>query len=475
MKTKYKVVIVGAGTAGLTARRQVAKFTDEYLVVDGGALGTTCARVGCMPSKVLIQLANDFHRAKELEKVGVQGVDALSLDSAQAMNYLRKLRDRFVKSTVEGMDSWRDSHFVGEYAEFVDKQTLKIGGKTVEAESIVLATGSSSVVPEAWQKFSDLIFDSEELFELEALPKSCAVIGLGVIGIELGQALHRLGVDVVAISKADAIGGLTDPDLIQYTKKSFSKEMKIDFSGVKQMARKDSQLCIQSEKGEYRVDRALVAVGRKPNLSSLKLEKAGVQLRDDGNPEYDLSTLKLHGANVYIAGDVNNHAPLLHEAADEGFIAGLNAVSGEDQCFSRRTHLSIVFSSPNIAVIGKSYKQLKDSGLHFETGSVCFEGQGRSIVKMQDKGMLHIYADSKTAVILGAELFAPAGEHLAHLIAFMVKKKVTVIEALGFPFYHPVVEEGLRTALRNLGSKIYDENEKSQELSRCDERVTNWS
>ena len=159
---------------------------------------------------------------------------------------------------------------------------------------------------------------------------------------------------------------------------------------------------------------------------------------------------------------MNGERSLLHEAADEGYIAGFNAVNPK-QCFKRRPSLGVTFSDPNIATIGTRYKDLDSSKII--SGHVSFEGQGRSIVKLKEKGMLKIFASKDDGKILGAELFAPEGEHLAHLIAWGISLNLNVEEMLKMPFYHPVIEEGLRTALRDARSKLAYAS--PEELVRC--------
>jgi dihydrolipoamide dehydrogenase len=177
----YDVAIIGAGTAGLTARREVAKKTDNYIIIDDGPLGTTCARVGCMPSKVLIQVANDFDRRKKFAEMGISGADELSIDHKQVMQHVRKLRDRFVRGVFSGMDGWEDK-LVRKRATFVDANTLDLGDEQVRADKIIVATGSRPILPAQWQPFKEHLIDTNDFFELETLPKKVAVIGLGVIG-----------------------------------------------------------------------------------------------------------------------------------------------------------------------------------------------------------------------------------------------------------------------------------------------------
>lgn len=168
---------------------------------------------------------------------------------------------------------------------------------------------------------------------------------------------------------------------------------------------------------------------------------------------------------IFIAGDVNADRPVLHEAADEGRIAGFNSVQEHPHCFQRRTPLTIVFSEPNVAMVGQSFAALKDRNIAL--GEARFDNQGRAKVMAERAGILRVYGDKADGRLLGAELAAPRGEHLAHLLAWAIQKDMTVFEMLQLPFYHPVIEEGLRTALRALSQQVKAKRP-TFELAMCD-------
>lgn len=462
---KYDVAIIGAGTAGLTARREVAAKTDNYIVIDDGPLGTTCARVGCMPSKVLIQAANDYHRRHALEVQGISGASGISVDPQKTMEHVRSLRDRFVSGVKSGLPEWEDK-LVRKRATFVDHNTLDLGDEQIQADKIIIATGSRPIVPGPWLDYKDYLITTDQFFELDELPKKVAVIGLGVIGLEIGQALNRLGIDVIAAGLGKEIGGVTEPELQDYIINKLSEEMPIYTNGANLTGIEDGKLIVEVDGKKFPVDKAIVAVGRRPNIDKIGIENLGVEL-NRGIPKFSQDTFNLVGHNhIYLVGDVTGERALLHEAADEGVIAGHNAVN-DVSCFKRRPSLGVTFSDPNIATIGQRYKELTENNTEFVTGFVSFEGQGRSIVKLKEKGMLKVFACENTGKILGAELFAPDGEHLAHLIAWGIAMKLTVTEMLSMPFYHPVVEEGLRTALRDARTKIPSAS--NLELFRCND------
>jgi len=460
---KYDVIIIGAGTSGLTARREIAKKTQNYLVIDDGPLGTTCARVGCMPSKVLIQAANDYHRRHKFESMGISGADKLEVSTEAVMEHVRSLRDRFVRGVKVGMEDWQSMHLLRGRAKFIDSNTVEVDGEKLWAEKFVLATGSRPLIPGSMMDFKSHILTSDDIFELESLPKSVAVIGLGVIGIELGQAFNRLGVEVSGVTLDKAIGGLTDPKIQDYAALKFEDEFPILYASAElKEITSDGKVKIQAGEKTLLVDKIILSMGRRSNADKLDLDKTNMKLTDRGLPKYNKNTMVADGAeHIFVPGDVNADRPILHEAADEGTIAGHNIFAEEPVCFKRRKSLGITFTDPNIATVGKRHSEIKED---FVTGEVTFEGQGRSIVKLKEVGLLHVYVSSKTHEVIGAELMAPDGEHLAHLLSWGMSMKLTVFEMLKMPFYHPVVEEGLRTALRNAASKLEDKN---QELYRC--------
>ncbi len=454
MKREVDVAIIGAGSGGLSARREVEKKTKNYVVIDGGTLGTTCARVGCMPSKVLIQVAEDFYRRNKHLEEGIHGGDNLTVNTKEVMAHVRKLRDRFVRGVLGGMNSWGQEHFIDEYAKFVDANTLKTKSFEITAKKIILASGSSPAIPDIFKGYESFLITTDSFFELEDLPKSMAVIGLGVIGMELGQAVSRLGVNTIGIGRRKNVCGITDPKLNDYATQKFSELLNLSFAGVEKVEQKKNQLAITTDGKTHYVDKVLVTSGRGAQWQNLNIEALGYDLNNKIIPEFDSETRALTKyPHIFIAGDNSGEKQILHEASDEGRVAGYNAVN-EVKAFRPRTPLMVTFSDPNIACSGASYKELTDKGIDFEIGEVSFEGQGRSIVKLKEIGMLRVYGDKKSKRILGSELMAPDGEHLAHLLSWVISQEMNVNEVLNLPFYHPVIEEGLRTALRDLRDKI---------------------
>jgi dihydrolipoamide dehydrogenase len=461
------VAIIGAGSAGIAARSEVARVTENYVVVDDGTLGTTCARVGCMPSKALIQVANDFHRRTLLEEMGIAGAENMVVNRGKVMAHVRRLRDALVAGVHKDMCMW-EKHVMRARARFIGADTLAVGDETLRAKSIVIATGSRPTVPAAWRSLSQAVLDTDRFFEEKVVPDRMAVIGAGAIGTELGQALARLGVEVVVATTGKAVGGLSSPALQEAVLKLLSREMRIRFGNAGLSAGGEHAVKLTVDGESWEADAALVAVGRKPQLAGLGLEDIGVRLDEKGLPIIDATTMRIDGTSIYIAGDASGGRAIFHEAVDEGRIAGYNAARADSHCFARSPRLAITFTDPNIAIVGRGWRSLVDQGADFVTGEASFARQGRAIVMRETDGQIEVYADRKSGRLLGAEMIAPRAEHLAHLFAFALSRDLTVHQVLQMPFYHPVIEEGLRTALKDAAYKL-ERRIRDIELMRCAE------
>jgi dihydrolipoamide dehydrogenase len=452
------VAVIGAGTAGLGAYRAARAAGRGAVLIEGGVHGTTCARVGCMPSKLMIAPAEAAHAVERFEGFGLRLAGDVVIDGKAVMARVRRERDRFAGFVVQGVDALPAGDKISGHARFVDDTTLAVGDTTIRAKAVVIATGSSPAYPAAWKALGDRLVTNETIFEWTDLPQSVAVFGPGVIGLELGQALHRLGVRVRIFGRGGGVGPLTDPDLVAEARRIFGAEFYLDTDARAGVSLDGERVAvryraldggIRSEHFDY----VLAATGRAPNVRHLGLEHTSLARDAQGVPLFDRETMQCGSAPIFIAGDANNDLPLLHEAADEGRIAGDNAARFPDvHAGLRRAPLAIVFTDPQIAVVGGGFRKARD--VAHVVGSVSFDDQGRSRVMQRNRGRLNVYADIGTGSLLGAEMIGPDAEHLGHLLAWARQLDLTIAEMLKLPFYHPVVEEGLRTALRDAYAKL---------------------
>ncbi len=452
--------MLGAGTAGLTARRAAANRGASTVIIDPGPYGTTCARVGCMPSKLLIAAAEAAHTIRRAETFGLRA--QMTVDGEAVLERVRKERDRFVSGVLESIETLRNQGVLLEGGgRFLSPNRIEVDGHgEVEATAVVIATGTRPIVPSGYETVGDRLMTYEQVFEIDALPERVLVVGTGIIGLELGQALTRLGVRTTLLGKFNNLGPLTDPKMKEEAHRVLSSELDLHTEhDLREVRAAEGSVRVRfiDASGEEQTkdfDRVLAAAGVRPNLERLDLERAGVTPDDKGVPRFDPQTLQIEDKNLFLAGDVNGWRPVLHEAADEGRIAGENAARYPAVMTKQRSvALRIVFTDPQMAVIGKPWSEMRCE--EDRVGEVDFADQGRSRVMAANRGKARIYAEHPTGLILGAEMFGPDVEHLAHLIAWSIQKRMTVSEALAMPFYHPVVEEGLRTALRDLEASLH--------------------
>ncbi|MCW3478868.1 dihydrolipoyl dehydrogenase [Neisseriaceae bacterium JH1-16] len=455
------IAVIGAGTAGLAAYRAAKAAGKTAIVIEGGAYGTTCARVGCMPSKLLIAAADAAHELRHTAPFGVHVDGEIRIDGREVMDRVRSERDRFVGFVVRGVDGIPDEDKLVGYARFVDNTLLEVGDTQVHASRVVIATGSSPVIPGPFKALGDRLIVNDDVFSWETLPESVAVFGPGVIGLELGQALSRLGVRVKVFGVRGGVGPLSDPAVRDAARTAFQQDFYLaPDAEVKEMRREGDQAVLRfvnlaGEEVTESFDYVLAATGRSPNVQNLGLENTSLERDARGVPLFDPDTLQCGHSPIFIAGDANNVLPLLHEAADEGKAAGENAALYPNvRPLNRRAPIAVVFSDPQIMMVGQRFADLDADQI--VVGEVSFEDQGRSRVMLKNKGLLHVYADKATGRFVGAEMVGPRAEHIAHLLAWSYQSQLTVAAMLAMPFYHPVVEEGLRTALRDAAAKLAD-------------------
>ncbi|MEA3115492.1 MAG: dihydrolipoamide dehydrogenase [Caballeronia sp.] len=459
---KVDVAVIGAGTAGMAAYRAARQAGKQVVLIEGAEFGTTCARVGCMPSKLLLAAANGLHDAKAQAPRGIEGTHALEANGEHVLAYVRRERDHFVKGVLKETDSFPQDTIIRGFARFESRNVLLVDDfARVETTSVVIATGSASVIPDDFKLFGDHLITSDDVFDLKTLPKRCAVFGAGPMALELGQAFARLGVHVLMFGQNNRVAALSDTPVRNALIEALQQEFYFDPDAtILEKSMQDGEPTIRfkaldgTERTE-RFDRVLVATGRKPALASLQLEKTGIELNDKGAPLFDEQSMQCGDSSIVMAGDCDGTRPFLSDAADEGKLAGDNAARFPDvQSVKRKVPFSIVFCEPQVASVGASYDDL-DKQMTV-TGTVSFETQGRSRVLRQNRGLLHVYAHARTGKFLGAQGCGPAVEHLGHLLAWALQLELSVEDMLKLPFYHPVIEEGLRTALKEANKKYFE-------------------
>ena len=450
------VAIIGAGSAGLPAYREIVKAGLKPLLIEGGPHGTMCARVGCMPSKLLIAAAQAVADMRHADGFGIRMDAPPRVDGAAVMDRVRRERDRFVGFVVDDVQAMPADHRLDSPVEFLRDGVLRAGdGREVHARRIILATGTRPNVPDLYQPLGDLAIVNDDVFDWHDLPRSVLVVGSGVIGVELGLALARLGVRVRVLNRSDSFAHLSDPRVRAVAVDLLAPELSlVQRARVVTVRREGDQAVVgwSADGGPEtveRFDRVLLTAGRSPALDALHLERTTMPLDERGRPRFDPATLQVHGQPVFMAGDVTGRHAIQHEASDDGRVAGRNAAAWPDvRALPRRAPMAVVFSDPQIMQVGGGHAALDDPDA-VAIGEVDWTRQGRSRVMLRNRGLLRVYMRKSDQGFLGAEMVGPDAEHVAHLLAWALQMKLTVPDMLNLPFYHPTIEEGIRTALRD--------------------------
>ncbi len=436
------VAIVGAGSAGLPAYREVLKAGLKPLLIEGGPHGTMCARVGCMPSKLLIAAAQSVADMRHADGFGIRLDGPPRVDGAAVMDRVRRERDRFVGFVVDDVRAMPPEHRLDAPVEFLRDGVLRAGdGREVHARRVILATGTRPNVPDLYRPLGDLAIVNDDVFDWRDLPRSVLVVGSGVIGVELGLALARLGVRVRVLNRSGSFAHLADPQVRAAAVALLAPELSlVQNARVASACREGDQAVVgwSADGGPEtveRFDRVLLTAGRSPALDALRLERTSMPLDERGR--------------VFLAGDVTGRHAIQHEASDDGRLAGRNAAAWPDvRALPRRAPLAVVFSDPQIMQVGGGYAALDDPDAA-AIGEVDWTRQGRSRVMQRNQGLLRVYMRKSDRRFLGAEMVGPDAEHVGHLLAWALQMGLTVPDMLNLPFYHPTIEEGIRTALRD--------------------------
>ena len=441
------VAVIGAGTAGLHAYKAATTAGADAVIIEAGAGGSTCTRVGCMPSKALIAAGRAAHRARKAGLFGVTLPEPV-IDGAAVMRRVREQRDYFTDAVLDDYHAIPDARRLHGRARFAAPGVLLVGDdRRVTARTIIIATGSTPVVPPALDPVAPLVHTNETIFDLEALPASLGVIGAGPLGLELAQAFARLGVAVTVLDKGKAVGSLADPEAEQAARAALGAEFAIH-TGVEISAAPDGGKARLGWKGDSQgeivVDLVLAASGRKPVLDGLNLAAAQVPLDDAGVPRFEETSRRVGDADLFIAGDADGWRPVLHEAARGGRIAGWSAAGGA----ARRPlpTLAIAFTEPNIVAVGARFDALPDGA---KIGEAKVGGNGRARIDGEDQGLVRLYADARGKLI-GGTIVATGGEHLGQLLAMAIDCDVDAAILADEPWYHPTLEEMLQDAARDV-------------------------
>ena len=425
MTDKFQVVVIGGGPGGYVCAIRLAQLGLKTACIESrGSLGGTCLNVGCIPSKSLLNLSEEFHNAQSLSNKGIE-IGEVKLNLPKMM----KNKDKAVTILTKGVEFLlkknKVTYFKG-IGSFKSKNDILIKDhenkeKVIQTENTVIATGSVSVSLPGVEIDEKIIVSSTGALKLEKVPKKLVVVGGGYIGLEMGSVWSRLGSEVHVIEYLDHITPGMDKEISNEFMKILKKQginfhMQHKVEKIKKNNNNAVISTISSEgtKKDFECDVVLISVGRKPNTEGLNLQKIGVELDEKKRVKTD-KNFKTNQDNIYAIGDVISGPMLAHKAEDEGIAAAEN-IAGQSGHVNYDTIPGVIYTSPEVASIGKTEEQLKELNVKYKIGKFSFMANSRAKAIDDTDGFVKILADEKTDKVLGAHLIGPhAGELIGEI------------------------------------------------------------
>lgn len=455
MKT-YDVVVIGSGPGGYVAAIRCAQLGLKTAIIEKyPTLGGTCLNVGCIPSKALLDSSHHYHDAvHNFEKHGID-VEGLKVNFKQMISR----KDEVVAQTSGGINFLMDKNKVDSFqgiGSFKDATHINITNaegdvETIEGKQTIIATGSKPSTLPFIKLDKKRIITSTEALSLNEIPKHLIVIGGGVIGLELGQVYKRLGADVSVIEFMPKIIPTMDEMLAKELQKALKKQGIKFYTGHKVTAVKttDKEVSVTAndKKGnpvEFKGDYCLVSVGRRPYTDGLSFESAGVNIRENGQIETN-NHLQTNVPNIYAIGDVVEGAMLAHKAEDEGILVA-EIIAGQKPHIDYNLIPGVVYTWPEVAAVGKTEAQLKETGIDYKVGSFPMRALGRARASMDIEGQVKVLADSKTDEILGVHMIgARAADMIAEAVVAM-EFRASSEDIARMSHAHPTFTEAIKEA-----------------------------
>lgn len=448
---KFDVIVIGSGPGGYPAAIRAAQLGKKVAIVEKyNTLGGTCLNVGCIPSKALLKSSENFWKAKnEYSHHGIQ-IDGISMDIPKMIQRKRKVVEQITGGVKLLIDGRKIIHLVG-HATIKSATEVEVAGQVYSTDKIIIATGSKPTPLRGVEFDKKRIVSSTEALELEELPKELLVVGAGVIGLEMGSVWARLGSKVKIIEYGDACLPGMDKHIQRQMKKSM-EAMGCEFyfkTGITEgsVVGDKVQLAGKTQDGNdvsFEGDYCLVAIGRRPYTDNLGLENVGIALDQRGfiqvNSHYQTSV-----SNIYAIGDVIGGLMLAHKAEEEG-IAAAEIICGKAGHVNYNAIPGVVYTDPEVAVIGKTEDQLKAEKIAFNTGKFNFAANGRAVASDEGVGFVKVLAHKETDEILGVHMIGPHVSEMINEISLAMEYKASS-EDVGITCHaHPTLAETIKEA-----------------------------
>ena len=426
MSEKFQAIVIGGGPAGYVCAIRLSQLGLKTACIESrGALGGTCLNVGCIPSKSLLNLSEEFKKAKNLSKKGIE-VGDVKLNLTKMMQNKEKAVSVLTKGVEFLLKKNKVTYYKGKGSfksqnEILIEDNLKKKEVILSADKIVIATGSVPVSLKGIEFDEKIILSSTGALNLEKVPKKMVIVGGGYIGLEMGSVWSRLGSEVHVVEFLDHITPGLDREISKEFLKILKKQgIQFHMEHKVETIKKNSLSAIVStrdkngNKKDIDCDVVLISVGRKANTSGLNLDIINLKLDEKKRIITD-KNFKTNLNNIYAIGDVISGPMLAHKAEDEGVAVAEN-IAGQSGHVNYDTIPGVIYTSPEVASIGKTEEQLKNDNINYKIGKFSFSANSRAKAIDDTEGFVKIISDEKTDRVLGAHLIGPhAGELIAEI------------------------------------------------------------
>lgn len=443
----YDVVVIGGGPGGYVAAIKAAQLGKRTCIVEKDSFGGTCLNRGCIPTKTFIRSAEVLHEVKESAQFGVVSVDvsAAALDMGKVQQRKRSVVSGLVGG-VEGLLRGNGVTALKGEAAITDCHTAVVGGKSVSAENLILATGSASKTLPIPVSNKMKVLTSTEALELTELPDRMVIIGGGVIGIEFASFFSAVGVHITVLEFMSEILPMVDEEIAQMATKAFHKKGVDVITGAKVSEIRDSEVVYEKDGQKFTVacDQVLMAVGRSPELCGIDCAKLGIKT-ERGAIVTD-EKLRTSVPNIYAVGDVNGRSMLAHTASMEGVIAA-EVICGRDVHMEYSAIPSCIYIEPEIASVGLTEAQARKKYGDVKVGKFPMMANGKAKVHGAPEGMIKIIVEPKYNGIVGAHLYCIHATDMIEELVVAMQLEGVADELVYAVHPHPTISEAVSEAL----------------------------
>ena len=458
--TAPNILVIGGGSAGFSAAITAADSGAKVVIAGAGTIGGTCVNVGCVPSKNLIRATEAVHKGNNVDRFdGLKGASEI-VNWQALVQQKQQLVDSLRKAKYEDLlPEYPNISYVEGRACFTGNGTeVDVNGTRCHPQKVILATGASAALPPINGIQSVPVLDSTRALELETLPESMLIIGGGVIGCELGQMFARAGVTVTICCRSRLLPG-TEPEVSAALTHHLRQEgvvvcEGVDYQHIEQVG-KVIKLTCQTDDGKkvIQAHQVLAAAGRTPNTRALHLEKVGIDLNAKGGVKID-ECMQTSNPDVYAVGDVTGRDLFVYMAAYGGKLAAGNALNGNRTKYDNSTMPAVVFTDPQVAMVGLTEAQAKAKGYDVKTSAVTLDNVPRFIASRETDGLIKLVADNATDKLLGATILAPEAGDSIQTVVMALKAGLTTGELGATIFPYLTAVEGLKLAAQSFSKDV---------------------